>query len=128
MTLDETIDLLTVAAAYDKRTVGKADAMAWHAAVGDLNFEDSKAAVIAHYTETTDWLMPAHVRRRVREIRDRRLQDAKIPPPPPETLDDPEAYRACLHAAALAIADGRDPQPAIQAIARQAASRELEAS
>jgi hypothetical protein len=127
MTIEETIDLLTAAAAFDRRTVGRADAAAWHAAVGDLRFADCEAAVVAHYTETTDWLMPAHVRERVREIRAERLKRTEIPPPPPELLDNPVAYGAALRAAAVAIADGRDPAPAVQAVARQA-RRELEAS
>ena len=127
MTLDETIDLLTAAAAFDRRTVGETDAVAWHAAVGDLRFEDCQAAVIAHYTGSTDWLMPAHVRQRVREMRDRRLRETKVPPPPRELLDNPAAYQAALHAATVAIADGRDPQQAMTAVTRQA-RRELGAS
>ncbi len=128
MTLDETVDLLTTAAAYDRRTVGEADAIAWHAAVGDLQFGDSRDAVVAHYTETADWLMPAHVRNRVMAIRNRRLTETEIPAPPPELLDDTAAYSAALHAAAVAIADGRDPVTAMQAIARQYVRPELEAS
>ena len=118
MTPDETIDLLTVAAAFDQRTVGEGDAMAWHAVVGDLNFADAKQAVLGYYADTRERVMPADVRRRVREIRDRRLQDTEIPPPPPELLDDPDAYSAALHAAAVAIADGRDAVAAMQAITR----------
>lgn len=127
MTLGETIDLLTAAAAFDRRTVGEADAAAWHAAVGDLRFEDCQQAVIAHYRETSDWLMPAHVRQRVLEIRHRRLQDTETPPPPAELIDNPRAYQKALHAARVAIADGRDPEQAMAVIARNAA-RELEAS
>jgi hypothetical protein len=117
MTPDETIDLLTLAAAYDRRTVGKGDAMAWHAAVGDLAFADCRVAVIGHYTDTTDWLMPAHVRHRVQRIRARRLDRASIPPPPPELVDDWPAYQAALHAARVAAADGRDPEAASQSVA-----------
>ena len=127
MTLEETVDLLTAAAAFDRRTVGEADAIAWHAAIGDLRFEDCRTAVVAHYTETTDWLMPAHVREGVRKIRDQRLRETEIPPPPREIADDPGAYCAALRAAELAIADGRDPQQAMAAVARQV-RRELEAS
>lgn len=127
MTLDEAVDLLTAAAAFDRRTVGEADAIAWHAAVGDLRFEDCQAAVIAHYTETTDWLMPAHVRHRVRDMRDQRLRETEIPPPPRELVDNPDAYLAALRAAELAIADGRDPHQAMAVISRRA-RRELEAS
>ena len=48
MTPDETIDLLSVAAAFDRRTTGESDVMAWHATIGDLDFADSRAAVIGH--------------------------------------------------------------------------------
>lgn len=127
MTLDEVVDLLTTAAAYDRRTVGEADAIAWHAAVGDLPFEDSRGAVVAHYQESREWIMPADIRRRVKEARRQRILDAGIPAPPPELTDDPAAYGAALQAAATAIADGRDPEVAMQAVARQVRP-ELEAS
>jgi hypothetical protein len=126
MTIEETFDLLTVAAAYDRRTVGQGDAVAWHAVVGSYGFDDCRAAVIAHYTESTDWLMPAHVRNRVKAIRDRRIQDAEIPPPPRETLDDPAAYSAALHAARVAAADGRDPEAAMRQAVRGSRRLELE--
>ena len=126
MTPDETVDLLTVAAAFDQRTVGEGDAIAWHAAVGDLGFGDSRAAVIAHYQETTERIMPAHVRRRVRDIRDRRLEAVEIPEPPRELAANPPAWRAAIRAARTAIADGRDPAAAMQAVAGQV-RRELEA-
>ena len=41
MTIEETVDLLTVAAAYDRRTVGEGDAIAWHAAIGHLPLDDA---------------------------------------------------------------------------------------
>lgn len=113
MTLEETVDLLTTAAAFDRRTVGETDAVAWHAAVGDLRLEDCQAAVIAHYRDTTDWLMPAHVRTRVREIRRQRIEDSDIPAPPPELGDNPAAYQAVLRAARTAAADGADPGQAV---------------
>jgi hypothetical protein len=128
MTLDETVDLLTVAAAYDLRKLGESDSIAWHAAIGDLGFRDARAAVVAHYQETTERIMPAHVRLRVKEVRRIRLEDTEIPPPPAELLDNPVAYRAALRAATTAIADGRDPRAAMQVIVRQVVRPELEAS
>lgn len=127
MTIEETIDLLTAAAAFDRRTVGKADAVAWHAAIGDLRFEDCQEAVIAHYRETSDWLMPTHVRQRVRAVRAHRIEDAEVPAPPSELADNPSAYQAALRAARVAIADGADPRPAVELVTRRA-RRELEAS
>lgn len=127
MTIEETIDLLTVAAGFDRRTVGRGDAVAWHAALGDLRFEDCQAAIVAHYTGTTDWLMPAHIRQRVRQIRDHRLDGTEVPAPPAELVDNPPAYQAALHAARIAVAEGRDPEAAMAAITRKV-RRELEAS
>jgi hypothetical protein len=119
--------LLAKCASYDRRKVGEADIIAWLQVLGDLAYDDCAAAVIAHYGETTDWIMPAHVRSRVREIRRQRIQDADMPPPPPELLDDTTAWRAAVRAAAIAVADGRDPEAAMQAIARTARPAELEA-
>ena len=127
MTPEETSKLLATCATYDHRKVGTLDVVAWHRIIGDLSFRDCEDAVFAHYGETPDWIMPAHIRQRVMEVRHKRLQDTEIPPPPPELLDDPDAYRAALHAAAVAIGDGRDPGVAMQAIARQV-HRKLEAS
>ena len=97
MTDDETVDLLTVAAAFDQRTVGEGDAAAWHAVLGDLNFADAKQAVLGHYTDTRERVMPADIRSRVLAIRHRRLQDTEIPAEPLIALmDDPPAYLAAV--------------------------------
>jgi hypothetical protein len=120
--------VLAKCASYDRRKIGDADVIAWFQVLGDLAYDDCIAAVIAHYGDTTDWIMPAHIRRLVMTARNRRLQNTEIPPPPVELLDDPAAYSAALHAAAVAIADGRDPEAAMAAIARTTARPELEAS
>lgn len=113
MTEDEVIDLLTAAAMFDRRTVGEADAEAWLAVVGDLPFTDALAAVRAHYTDSTDWLMPAHVRARVRAMRRDRLERTPLPAPAPEL--DPVRYRQSLLASIAALADGRQLRRAIAA-------------
>jgi hypothetical protein len=120
VTLDETIDLLTTAAAFDRRTVGEADAIAWHAAIGDLSFDDSRAAVVAHYTETSDWVMPAHVRARVRAMRRDRLTREIIPALPAEIADQPSRYRGELRERIREIADGHSVQHAITPVPAQA--------
>jgi len=122
----ETGELLAKCASYDRRKTADGDVIAWLQVLGDLPYADCEAAVIAHYSETAEWIMPAHVRHRVREAQLQRMQDTEIPPPPRELLDDPAAYRAALRAAAIAIRDGRDPELAMQAIAA-GARRELEA-
>lgn len=115
MTPEEVIDLLTTAAAYDRRTVGEADVIAWHRAVGDLDFLDAQDAVIAHYTQTTDWLMPAHVIKGVKAIRAARLALAPVPAPPAELTDQPRDYKAALQAGVTKLARGFTPPKQITA-------------
>jgi hypothetical protein len=113
MTEDQVVDLLTAAAMFDRRTVGRADAKAWHAVVGDLSFDDALVAVRGHYTEGSDWLMPAHVRTRVRAMRRDRLERTPLPAPGAELTDDSVRYRESLAASIRSIADGRQVRRAI---------------
>jgi hypothetical protein len=53
---------------FDRRTIGDADVIAWQAVLSDAVFEDCLEAVKQHYAEETDWMMPAHVRRAVRDM------------------------------------------------------------
>jgi hypothetical protein len=113
MTPDETVDLLTVAAAFDQRTVGEGDVMAWYAVVFDLSYDDAKLAVMGHYTDTADRIMPAHVRQRVKAMRRDRLSREIVPAPDPEIADEPGRYRETLGAEIRRIADGHSVQKAI---------------
>lgn len=72
MNRSEIAVLLALAAGRDQRTVGESDVLAWHEDVGDLEFADARAALGRHYRESTDRIMPAHVRRLVRVIREER--------------------------------------------------------
>jgi hypothetical protein len=72
MTPGEVARLLAAAAMFDYRKVEKADAQAWHLVLGDLPFDDAMEALRRHYAESTDRLMPAHVRQGVRAIRNER--------------------------------------------------------
>ena len=113
MTRNEVIDLLTLTASFDRRTAGKTDVAAWQATVGDLAWDDARAAVIDHYRESTEWLMPAHIRQRVAAMRQARL-DAAGPVEIPEHLaDHPAEALAWKQAAVTAIADGVEPQKAL---------------
>jgi len=114
MTLEETIDLLTVAAAFDRRTVGEGDAVAWHAALGDLDFADSRAAVVGHYRDRRDWIMPSDIRARVKAIRVARLDAGEKFLDPPSGLDGP-AYKDWLIRNRKRIADGHDGPRALEA-------------
>ncbi len=126
MNAEQAGQVLAKCASYDRRKTGDADTIAWFQVLGDLAYDDCIAAVIAHYSETTDWIMPAHIRRRVRDIRDKRLEATEIPEPPRELAGNPPAWRAAIRAARVAIADGRDPEAAMLAVASQV-RRELEA-
>lgn len=63
MTPADTARVLAKAAAFDQRTVGAADVASWHEVLHDLDVADALAAVTTHFRETTDRLMPAHIRR-----------------------------------------------------------------
>lgn len=68
MNLSETARLLAAIAAFNNRTIGAADVGAWQSVLGDIELADAMEAVRRHYTESTEWLMPAHVRRLIGEI------------------------------------------------------------
>jgi hypothetical protein len=63
----------------------------WFDSIGDLNFADAIAAVVLHRRESTDYLLPAHVRAGARRARDSRERDERRQRPAiehkPITLD-----------------------------------------
>lgn len=127
MTPQETLLLVRyVRACCPQQAIDEFTPDAWHDLLGDLQLADCRAAV-AGVAKRQPFVAPAEIREEVRRIRDERLRLTEIPPPPREIADDPGAYCAALRAAELAIADGRDPQQAMAAVARQV-RRELEAS
>lgn len=67
LTLDEANNVLTLAASFDKRTIGELDITMWQQALRGLDFEACAAAVIKHYSTTTDYLLPVHISRLVSE-------------------------------------------------------------
>ena len=69
MNRPEAAILLGVAAAFDQRTIGETDVTAWAEALARYDLEPCRRAVIGHYTETTDRIMPAHITRRIRAVR-----------------------------------------------------------
>ena len=74
MTRSETAALLAFCAAYDQRTIGEADVLAWHEAldspwVPNIDIDEAQAAVIAHYRETPQRITVADVLKRVKTDR-----------------------------------------------------------
>lgn len=90
MNASEAAILLGLAAAYDRRTVGEADARAWADALDDIALEDAQDAVKRHYRTSTEWIMPAHVRKGVAAIaRERRAELAAVRDPIPDRPEFP---------------------------------------
>ena len=110
-------DVLAVAAAFDNRTVGDADCTAWYRVIGHLNQHEAEEAVIAHYTETNDRIMPKDVLSRVGKLRALRIAHAGPEAVPDADPDDVFGYQAALREGRFKIASGMSPRPARQAIA-----------
>ncbi len=68
MNRDQIIDLLTAAAAYDRRNVGEGDVHAWSEAARRAGWTFDKAlnALHEHYATSSAWLMPGHITERIR--------------------------------------------------------------
>lgn len=58
----ETRDVLATAARADKRTIAPEDIEFWQLALRGLRHDECNAAVVEHYTHSTDYVMPKHVR------------------------------------------------------------------
>lgn len=69
MNLTETAALLTLIASYDRRTIGEADVRAWHEILDDVPAADARAAVLAYYRRTREWIMPADIRGHFDDLR-----------------------------------------------------------
>lgn len=104
MTPAEAQVLLSMAATVDNRKPDPDAAKAWAAMLDGLRVEDCMQAIREHYTESTEWLMPAMVRARVKRIRAKRIADHP-PLVPPPGLDDAQE-RQWLAGARRHIGDG----------------------
>lgn len=78
MTPEDVIDVLAKAAAFDQRTVGQADVLAWHEILHRIERDDALDAVAKHYAESRERLMPADVVRLGRIARLDRERAARI--------------------------------------------------
>lgn len=114
LTPDQVIDLLTAAASYDRRKVGKADVAAWSEAArrGRWTFEDALDAVFEHFTNSTEWLMPGHITTRIRAARqDRADRQLAQPEPRPDPIGQ-ERIRELTAMAFGSIPAAADDSPA----------------
>jgi hypothetical protein len=78
--LSETARALALVQAFDQRTVGDADVIAWQGVLSDAALADVEAAVRQHYAEETTRIMPAHIRRAVRDMIAQREAAARATP------------------------------------------------
>ncbi|MEV8029221.1 hypothetical protein [Cellulosimicrobium funkei] len=114
--------LLTIAAAFDNRTVTEAAARAWAEAIHPaVTLDDGRAAIVEHYARSRDWIMPADINRGSRAARAARV--AATPMPEIPDAIDPANVRqelAWTRSWTRAIADGATPHEAEIAAARAA--------
>jgi hypothetical protein len=125
MNRTETAALLTLMAAYDRRTLGPEDVLAWQSVLADVSFNDAKDAVVEHYRTSTQWLAPAEVISGIRKIRAQRLEhaDRLVPAVDP---DDVAGYLAALRRDRRELASGqREAPPSLPALALPVGQRGL---
>lgn len=122
MTEDEIVDLLTLIAAYDQRTVGRADVQAWHmiAVEARWSWPLARRAVIDFHVSGGDKprIKPAHITDTIRDLRRSmgRALFTKDITPPKELADNPAAEiewrrnftRRAIDDALHAWAEGRE--------------------
>lgn len=65
----EAFQLLTLASAFDGRTVDRETAVVWAEVLADVSLADATEAMKAHYRDESRWMMPAHVVQRVKQKR-----------------------------------------------------------
>jgi hypothetical protein len=70
--------VLAKLAAFDQRTVGNADLLAWHEVIGHMDVQDCLAAVTEHYRESANRAMPADIRRIAISLRDARHSRERV--------------------------------------------------
>lgn len=119
--------LLTIAATFDKRKIGRAESVAWADALIGLDPADCAEAIRNHFRQTDAYLMPIHVRRGVQAIRAKRLEvNFEDIPELDAVADDPFEYQRVLKHYRDRIASGWTPPPADKPNVRAAeAVREL---
>lgn len=77
MTPQEAAVVLGKCAAYDNRRPDPATTAAWAEALDpNLTLADALAIVRDHYAESRDWIMPADINHRSRDIRRQRIKNA----------------------------------------------------
>jgi hypothetical protein len=102
---DEILNLLEIAQAFDKRTIGEPDVVAWtdSAKRGRWTYDEAQEVIKEYYARTTaerPWIMPSHVTNMVRANRDveaMRFRRDALPPINPRVAQAIETVAATTH-------------------------------
>lgn len=73
----EVAKLLTVASTIDNRKVEPETVEGWFLILSDLDYGVALESMRVHFRESTDYLMPAHIRRNVGRVLDARERDMR---------------------------------------------------
>lgn len=68
VTAPEASVLLTMCCARDHRKPDRFTTAAWAEDLADIDFQDAQTAILAHYRQSKEWLMPADIIREVRRV------------------------------------------------------------
>lgn len=111
----EAAALLTIAAAYDNRKPDADQAKAWAMALDDARFEDCREAIVNHYRNSREWLMPVDVLKGVTAIRLERwnvyARRYGMLQPPAHLADDAAAENRWVSVVTNRIRDGLISSP-----------------
>lgn len=69
MNKTEIAQLLAMAATVDSRNVGTEHVEGWHNVLSGVDYQPAVEAMWAHFRDSTDWLLPAHIKQRVSAAR-----------------------------------------------------------
>lgn len=111
MTPAEAQMLLGIAASFDNRKPNEEAAIAWATVLSDLEYTACRDAIVDHYRESREWIMPADIVSRVRHKIAERFRAIGTLIPPEEVRDDYELERKWRIWAREEIGSGRATCP-----------------
>lgn len=98
MTLTEMAQLLTLASVIDNRAVPTELVILWHKAVGYLTYQVAEEALNLHRQESTEYLLPAHIRALSFRVKEKLAVDRG-----PEFCPDHDGYPMPCHSCGISL-------------------------